>query len=73
MNVKQAIEMLYKPNDMPIKITIGYGEDFKTDIDIYNSFHMEAYGKFKIDSIRALDTDEYWLNIATTQIKPIIE
>ena len=23
MNVKQAIEMLYKPDDMPIKITIG--------------------------------------------------
>lgn len=73
MNVKQAIEMIYKPDDMPIKITIGYGEDFKTNVDIYNPFHMEAYGKFKVDNIRALDTDQYWFDIATTPCKPIIE
>ena len=73
MNVKQAVELIHKPDDSPVKITIGYGEDFKTELDIYNPFHMEAYGKFKVDYIRALNCDEYWLDIATTPCKPIIE
>lgn len=73
MNVKEAIELIYKPDDAPVYITIGYEPDFRTEINIYNAFHMEAYGRFKVAYIRALEDDSYYLDIATTPCRPIIE
>lgn len=72
MNVKQLVNMIYK-EDLQIKITVGYGEDFNTTLDINNPFHLEAYGKFKVDTFRALNSDSYEINIATTPCKPIVE
>lgn len=72
MNVKQLVSMIYK-EDLQIKITVGYREDFNTTLDINNPFHLEAYGKFKVNSFRAMACDSYEINIAVTPCKPIVE
>lgn len=72
MNVKQLCGMIYRDN-FPVKIKVGYMEDFSAALDINNAVAMEAYGRFKVDSFRALGEDSYEINIAMTPAQPITE
>ena len=72
MNVREFCKLVYK-EDTPVKIKLDYMQDVVTQLDIYNPLQMEAYGKFKIEFVRALDGDSYEIAIAYTPATPIIE
>ena len=73
MNVKTVCQMIHSPEDGAATICIGFNGDQVSRFELSNQFQIEAYGRFKVSSFRAVDTDTYEIILATTKVKPIEE
>lgn len=73
MNVKTVCQMIHRPDEGTATICIGFNGDLVSRFNLSNHFQIEAYGRFKVSSFRAIDADTYEIIIATTEIKPIEE
>lgn len=73
MNVKTVCQMIYRPEDGAATIRIGFNGDLVSEFELLNLFQVEAYGRFRVSSFRALGVDTYEIIVASTEVKPIEE
>lgn len=73
MNVKTVCNMIQQPDSGTAHIALGFDNDIVARFDITNSFQVEAYGRFRVATFRALDVDSYEITLDCTTVQPITE